>query len=95
MKKSDYEKIIKLISNPDTLAEGLVELDTQLTNDEADYNKISESVNTLRDTNARLALRITTPVTIEPTEPEVDKTQELIDSIKADLKGDLSNGTTE
>lgn len=59
MKVTDYTAIIDKLSNPDTAAEGLVDLDAQLKKDEEDYNKIFESNNTLRDTNSKLALRIT------------------------------------
>lgn len=59
MKVTDYAGIVEKLSNPDTAAEGLVDLDAQLKKDEEDYNKIFESNNTLRDTNSKLALRIT------------------------------------
>lgn len=84
MKKADYSNIIKMISNPDTLAEGLVELDSLLDRHEQEYTDMNNSVNTLRDTNARLALRITSPVQ-EVKEPEVNKTEQLINEIRKDM----------
>lgn len=88
MKRTVYDEIIEKISNPDTLAEGLVDLDNQLKLDEADYNKITESNNSLRDVNSKLALRITTPVEVTKeteviTEPNYDDfLQKLADQLK-------------
>lgn len=84
MKKSDYQNIIKMVSNPDTLAEGLVELDSLLDRHEKEYTDLNNSVNTLRDANARLALKITNPIP-ETKEPEVDKTEVLINEIRKDM----------
>lgn len=95
MKAESYNSIIEKISNPDTLAEGLVDLKTALGADEADYKKLEESNATLRDTNARLALRITEPVTQkepetkEPTKEEVwaQYKETLINNMKEDDNG--------
>lgn len=76
MRKADYSDIITLLGNPDTVAEGLVKLSDKLTVDEAEFGRLTESNNSLRDTNAKLALRITEPVKV--TEPEKEKTDEEI-----------------
>lgn len=68
MRADDYSNIIKQISDPDTMSEGLVQLSEKLKTDEMDYNRLVESNNNLRDTNSKLALRITNGV--EPKKPE-------------------------
>lgn len=68
MKADDYNNIIKQISDPDTMSEGLVQLSEKLKTDEMDFNRLVESNNNLRDTNSKLALRITNGV--EPKKPE-------------------------
>lgn len=78
MRANDYDTIIKQISNPDTMSEGLVQLSDKLKNDELEYNKIIESNNNLRDTNSKLALRITNGV--EPKAPEPTN-EEIFDSL--------------
>ena len=62
MKKSDYNDIIKKISNPDTMAEGIVELTNRLEADESDFTRMQDSVNKLRDVNSQLALKVTNVV---------------------------------
>lgn len=81
MKKESYDEIVKTISNPDTLAEGIVKLREQIDADVADYNALLNSRDTLRDTNAKLALRITNDVSIksEPQLSKEEKTQKFID----------------
>lgn len=74
MTKADYNDIITSLSNPDTVSDGLVRLSEKLLADEQQFSKLTESINNLRDTNAKLALRITTPVEIK--EPEAEKTDE-------------------
>lgn len=69
MKVDDYKDIITSISNPDTMSEGLIMLNEQLKNDEMSFNKLMDSNNNLRDTNARLALRITSGVEVKEVEP--------------------------
>lgn len=76
MKKADYDGIIALLGNPDTVADGLVQLSEKLTTDENEFNSLNASVNTLRDTNAKLALKVTSPaVNVEtPKEKTPDET---------------------
>lgn len=95
MKKSDYTDIIKLVSAPDTIVEGLEQLNTMLDKHEKEYNDLNDNINKLRDTNSRLALRITAPVMeeqqIELT-PE-QKANDIIENIKNDLGG-IKDGIT-
>lgn len=69
MRADDYKEIIQSISNPDTMSEGLIQLSEKLKTDEFEFNKIVESNNNLRDTNSKLALRITTGVPEKAPEP--------------------------
>ena len=69
MKADDYNNIIKQISDPDTMSEGLVQLSEKLKTDEMDFNRLVESNNNLRDTNSKLALRITNGVESKKPEP--------------------------
>lgn len=73
MKKSDYNDIITKISNPDTMAEGIVDLTNKLEADEKDFNRITDSINKLRDTNSQLALKITNVVQDVPSEEDIAK----------------------
>lgn len=73
MKKSDYNDIITKISNPDTMAEGIVDLTNKLEADEKDFERISKSINDLRDTNSKLALKITNVVQDTPSEEDLAK----------------------
>lgn len=87
MQFKNYEGIIGKLSNPDLMADGLTELSEQLKKDEADYNSIVTSNNNLRDTNSKLALRITNvidPPKPEPTREEVfyDKFEKHFENIK-------------
>ena len=81
-----YEAVITKLSNPDTFAEGLVDLRRELDVDETAVNQLRESNNSLRDVNARLALRVTEPIKHEDTPPEktdAELFQELfVDKIK-------------
>lgn len=97
MKRSDYDEIITKLSNPDLQADGLVELAERLTADEAAFNDMSKSIDNLRDTNAKLALRITTPLEASkeddttPPEPTLD---DLMDKLRDDIGiGGNSDGT--
>ena len=81
MKLDAYESIIKQVSNPDTLAEGLVNLREKLKTDEANYKSLVNSNNTLRDTNAKLALRITNDVSIK-NEPELSREEKSAEFMK-------------
>lgn len=85
MKKEAYDEIVKTISNPDTLAEGIVKLREQIDTDVADYNALLNSRDTLRDTNAKLALRITNDVSIksEPQLSKEEKTQQFMNKFYA------------
>ena len=77
MKKSDYNDIITKISNPDTMAEGIIDLTNKLEADEKDFERISKSINDLRDTNSKLALKITNVVQDPgPTPEELAKQEE-------------------
>ena len=71
MKKTDYDNIIAMLGNPDTVGEGLISLSNQLEKDESDFNRLNDSVNTLRDTNSKLALKITNIVDNTPSEEEI------------------------
>lgn len=62
MKKSDYNEIIKKLSNPDTVADAIVELSNQLDVDEKSYNNLIESNNKLRDANSQFVLKLTNVV---------------------------------
>lgn len=73
MKADDYNTIIRTISNPDTMSDGLVQLSEKLKSDELEFNKLTESNNNLRDTNSKLALRITNNVEPEKHEPTNDE----------------------
>lgn len=97
MKRSDYDEIITKLSNPDLQADGLVELAERLTADEAAFNDMSKSIDNLRDTNAKLALRITTPLEASkeddttPPEPTLD---DLMNKLREDIGiGGNSDGT--
>lgn len=97
MKRSDYDEIITKLSNPDLQADGLVELAERLTADEAAFDDMSKSIDNLRDTNAKLALRITTPLEASkeddttPPEPTLD---DLMDKLREDIGiGGNSDGT--
>lgn len=76
MKKSDYDSIITLLSNQDTVVDGIVQLNDKLTADEVAYDEIVKSNNTLRDLNAKYALRVMGSE--KPAEPEKPKTDEEI-----------------
>lgn len=91
MKVSDYADIISKLSNPDTSAEGLVELNDRLKIDEEEYTKITESVNTLRDTNSKLALRVTENIT-QTTGEEGEETPDPYDTFESALKEAYGNG---
>ena len=73
MKKSDYNDIIKKISNPDTMAEGIVDLTNKLEADESDFTRMQDSVNKLRDVNSQLALKVTNVVQDVPNPEDVAK----------------------
>jgi hypothetical protein len=77
MKKSDYNEIIKKLSNPDTVADAIVELSNQLDVDEKSYNNLVESNNKLRDANSQFVLKLTNVVQKEDVpDPETIAKQE-------------------
>lgn len=87
MKASDYEAIVQKISDPDTLAEGIVELNEKLKIDELEFNKNTESIANLRDINSKLALRITEPVKVEPEQVEPEETyDDFLTKLRESLK---------
>lgn len=75
MKVAEYNDVITMLGNPDTVSEGLIQLSEKLKTDELEYNKIVDSNNNLRDTNSKLALRITNTI---PPEKHVEPTNEEI-----------------
>ena len=97
MKKSDYDEIITKLSNPDLQADGLVELSEKLAADETAFNEMSKSIDSLRDTNAKLALRITTPLEAPKEEdktPPEPTLEDLMDKLREDIGiGGNSDGT--
>lgn len=88
MKKEDYTDIIKGLTNPDTQADALVQLSDKLALHEMEYINNQNTINGLRDINAKLALRITEPIKDQPKEePKQDPYELLIN----DLKGGMNN----
>lgn len=91
MKKTDYDGIIAMLGNPDTVGDGLISLSNQLEKDESDFNRLNDSVNTLRDTNSKLALKITNIVDDTPSEEEIlaEKNKQLEDEFLAMFKKEV------
>ena len=90
MKASDYDNIIAKISNPDTQAEGLVELTDKLKVDEQEYEANQKSITDLRDSNQKLFLRATSSVPEDKStqdDEEVDDFEALQAKIKANIGG--------
>lgn len=75
MKLEDYSGIIEKLSNPDTNAEGLLDLNERLTADVEEYDKNQKSIAELRDSNQKLYLRATAgvPSSPPPTDSEDEK----------------------
>lgn len=73
MKKSDYNDIITKISNPDTMAEGIIDLTNKLEADENEFARLQTSVNDLRDVNSKLALKVTNVVQDTPSPEDLAK----------------------
>lgn len=70
MDKAKYQQAMSLLRNPDTHAEGLVMLDGLVNTDSEDYaakmqllQEKDASITTLRDSQARLALKLTEDIT--------------------------------
>lgn len=77
MKKSDYNEIIKKLSDPNTVADAIIELSNQLDVDEKSYNNLVESNNKLRDANSQFVLKLTNVVQKEDVpDPETIAKQE-------------------
>lgn len=97
MKKSEYESIIKDLSNPDKVAEAILSLSDKLTQDESEYNTLIDSNNTLktsndtlRDTNAKLALRVTS--TVENLKENNEQERDYYKELEQDILEGLENG---
>ncbi|MBD5522498.1 MAG: hypothetical protein HDR03_14965 [Lachnospiraceae bacterium] len=98
MTKSAYDSIVSDLANPDKFSEALVRLNDQLTKDEADFitiqadkDKLTNSVNDLRDTNAKLALRITQPVQQTQEVQEVDAWEKFVNNLKEEVQDGGTN----
>lgn len=77
MQKSDYNEIIKKLSDPNTVADAIIELSNQLDIDEKSYNNLVESNNKLRDVNSQYVLKLTNVVKKEEApDPETIAKQE-------------------
>lgn len=76
MKRAEYDSIIKKMSNPDTLNEGLIELEDKLNKDQEEFDKISKSNEELKLTNSKLYLRISNVVKDKPTEEDLQKKED-------------------
>lgn len=72
MKASAYKDIINLISDPDTMTDGLAKLQAQLDIDEEDYNKVLQRNNNLLKENNKLVLKNTNLVSKEKSPEEVE-----------------------
>lgn len=92
MKKAEYDEILKNLADPDQAAQALVDLATKLAADETEFTNLTNSVNTLRDTNAKLALRITAPVTEPKTEPEKDPYETFVAQLRENFGDGGENG---
>ena len=72
MKASAYKDIINLISDPDTMTDGLSKLQAQLDIDEEDYNKVLQRNNNLLKENNKLVLNNTNLVSKEKSSDEFE-----------------------
>lgn len=79
MKASTYNDIIRLISDPDTMTDGISKLQAQLEVDEEAYNNILQRNNNLLKENNKLVLKNTNLVSTEksPEEVEADYNKQL------------------
>lgn len=59
MQKSNYDEIIKKISDSNTVADGVMELVEQLRKDEAEYKELVASNDNLRKANGNMLMRLT------------------------------------
>lgn len=77
MKKSDYNEIIKKLSDPNTVADAIIELSNKLDVDEKSYNNLIDANNKLRDANSQFVLKLTNVVQKEDVpDPETIAKQE-------------------
>ena len=90
MKKDELKNLIKAAANPDNAAEALANLSTAIDSIFDDIEartteaaKLTEQVNSLRDSNLRLFLRVTEGQKQEPEEESPDK---FITEIKNQIK---------
>ena len=65
MKASTYKNIISLISDPDTMTDGIAKLQAQLELDEEDYNNVLQRNNNLLKENNKLVRNEKSPEEIE------------------------------
>ena len=74
-----YKNIISLISDPDTMTDGIAKLQAQLEIDEEDYNSVLQRNNNLLKENNKLVLKNTNLVSNEksPEEIEADYNKQL------------------
>ena len=94
MKMEDYEGIIEKLSNPDTNAEGLLDLTERLKVDVAEFDKSQQSITELRDSNQKLYLRATEilPSSPPPTdnggnEEDVDPYEAIMEKLRKNIGG--------
>lgn len=85
----DYKDIIKLLSNPDKVTEGLAELDaynTALTKERDELKSANEAsdkrIRDLQDSNMKLYLRIPGSPMQEDTEDDKDDFEKLMDKVR-------------
>lgn len=88
MDKAKYMEAMKLLRNPDTHAEGLVMLDGLVNTDSEAYTANMElmkqkdaSISTLRDSQARLALKLTEDITGQMTTPPEETREQEFDRL--------------
>lgn len=92
-----YDDIVKLLSNPDKFAEGLVELDsynktvtTELDTLKTKASENEQRIKDLQDTNFKLSMRITGKE--EPDEPDPPTPEEVEEGLMNKIREDLKNG---
>lgn len=68
----EYTEIKKLLNEPETLAEGMVQLDIYVSTLEQTNTDLTKSVEKYKDTNANLAMLVSKPQP-EPTEENTEE----------------------
>ena len=68
----EYTEIKKLLNEPETLAEGMAQLDIYVSTLEQTNTDLTKSVEKYRDTNANLAMLVSKPQP-EPTEENTEE----------------------